>query len=364
MQKKSLIPFKIETLDPLGQGVSKISDQVTFVAKTLPGEEGEADLVRKRKQVGFANLIKVTKPSAIREKSACPHFWQCSGCHYLHTSYENEIQFKKETIQKIFREWPGFPLEIHPAPRRFDYRNRVQLHYDLKSGKLGFHRSQSSQVIEVPSCLLPLGPIRESLKLLYENQSWMKVAKGFKEPQGHVELYLKGNEVIQSWNKSYAEGGFTQVFSEMNEELKNWITKQFSNQDYKILDLFGGNGNISTPLRFLERLVVDYDSTEPSQGFLSQNLFDEKAVSHVQEKINFEPNLLIFDPPRSGVKNLEEWTQAFPAQTILYVSCDPHTLARDLKSLGQKYKLDKLSLFDFFPGTFHFETVAILSRAY
>lgn len=364
MQKKSLIPFKIETLDPLGQGVSKLSDQITFIAKTLPGEEGEADVIRQRKQVRFANLIKVTKPSAIREKSPCSHFWQCSGCHYLHTSYENELHFKKESLKKIFRDWPDFPIEVHAAPRRFEYRNRVQLHYDLNAGKLGFHRSQSSQVIEVSSCLLPLSPIKEAIKALYENQSWMKKARNFKDREGHVELYLQNGEVIESWNKSYAEGGFTQVFEEMNESAKRWISEQFQGDKYKVLDLFGGNGNVSSSVKSESRLVVDYYTHKVSEGFFSQDLFSETAVKNVKAAISFTPDLLIFDPPRSGVKNLDEWTQAFPAEEILYVSCDPHTLARDLKSLGPKYKLKKLSLFDFFPSTFHFETVAILSRAY
>lgn len=364
MHKKSLIPFKIDSLDPLGQGVSKLSEQITFIAKTLPDEEGEAEVTRQRKQVRFAQLIKVTKPSPLREKSPCPHFWQCSGCHYLHTSYENELQFKKQTLQKIFRDWKDFPIELYSAPRRFDYRNRIQLHYDLRASKLGFHRSQSTHIIEVPSCLLPLTPIRDKVKALYENQAWMKKAMNTGERQGHVELYLREGEVVESWNKSYAEGGFTQVFSEMNESLKSWITKQFQDDTYKILDLFGGNGNLSSGLNYTERLVVDNYRENKDSSFFSQDLFDEKAVNRVMEKLSFDPTLLIFDPPRAGVKNLEEWTRAFPTEKILYVSCDPHTLARDLKSLGSAYRLDQLILFDFFPGTFHFETVAILSRAY
>ncbi len=364
MQKKSLIPFKIESLDPLGQGVSKLTDQITFIAKTLPDEEGEAEVIRQRKQVRFANLIKVTKPSKIREKSPCSHFWQCSGCHYLHANYENELNFKKLSLQKIFRDWPDFPIELRPAPRRFEYRNRIQLHYDLKISKLGFHRSQSSQIIEVPSCLLPLSPIKAKLAELYLNQSWIKKAQQIGKREGHVELYLKDGEVVESWNKSYAEGGFTQVFGEMNQLLKDWITEQFQKDSFKVLDLFGGNGNISSCLKYNERLVVDSYSEKVSGEFLTQDLFDEKAVTKVLEKIKFSPDLLVFDPPRAGVKNLEEWTQAFPTEKILYVSCDPHTLARDLKSVSSKYRLEHLALFDFFPGTFHFETVAILSRAY
>ncbi len=364
MHKKSLIPFKIETLDPMGQGVSKIGEQITFIAKTLPGEEGDAEVARKRKQVQFANLIKVTQPSSIREKSPCPHFWQCSGCHYLHTSYENELNFKKESLGKIFRDWPGQLIDLHPAPRRVDYRNRVQLHYDLNANKLGFHKSQSTKIIEVPSCLLPLGPIREQIKNLYQNESWIKLASRTGEKEGHVELYLKDNEVSLAWNKSYAEGGFTQVYSEMNELMKAWIPQQFHKDSYEVLDLFGGNGNISSSLKYKKRFVVDYYNKPTEAEFLSQDLFHENAVATVKSALNFVPNLLIFDPPRSGVKNLEEWTQAFNPETILYVSCDPHTLARDLKSLGNKYKLEKLNLFDFFPSTFHFETVAILSRAY
>lgn len=364
MQKKSLIPFKIETLDPLGQGVCKLTDQITFIAKTLPGEEGEASLVRQRKQVRFANLIKVTKPSAIREKSLCAHFWQCSGCHYLHTSYENEMEFKKDTLQRIFREWPGQSIDSFAAPRRFEYRNRMQLHYDLSLKMIGLHRSQSSEIIEVPGCLLPRGPLKEKLLELYKDQSWIKKAKLTGEKQGHVEIYLKNNEVRENWNKAYAEGGFTQVYEEMNHKCKDWISQQFQSHTYNILDLFGGNGNISAPLSFDKRLVVDYYKQPTTPGFFHQDLFSDEAVKNIQSEISFGPNLLIVDPPRSGVKNLEQWVQAFKPETILYVSCDPHTLARDLRSVKENYKITKLALFDFFPGTFHFETVVILSRAY
>ena len=234
MQKKSLIPFKIESLDPMGQGVSKLTDQITFIAKTLPGEEGEANLIRSRKQVRFADLIKVTTPSPLREKSPCPHFWQCSGCHYLQTNYDQEMIFKKETVQKIFREWPELNIEVHKAPRRFEYRNRIQFHYDLSLRKLGFHRSQSAQIIEVPHCLLPLSPIKAAVKALYENEAWIKKAKKTGDKQGHVELYLSGDEVKESWNRSYAQGGFTQVFEEMNLACKAWISEQYQEDKYKI----------------------------------------------------------------------------------------------------------------------------------
>jgi len=150
----------------------------------------------------------------------------------------------------------------------------------------------------------------------------------------------------------------------MNLACKAWISEQYQEDKYKILDLFGGNGNLSSPFKYDQRLVVDTYSNTFNEEFFSQDLFDESAVHKVMDRIKFEPNLLIVDPPRAGVKNLEQWVQAFPANQILYVSCDPHTLARDLRSIKDKYQIEKLALFDFFPGTFHFETVAILRRAY
>ena len=120
-------------MDPLGQGVSKVTDKIVFIPGTLPGEEGHAEILKESKGVAFAKIISISKRSPQRIEPECPHFSECNGCHYLHTDYSSELEFKKKSLEKDFQKFKNLPpLEIFEAPSRLNYRNRVQLHYHKK----------------------------------------------------------------------------------------------------------------------------------------------------------------------------------------------------------------------------------------
>jgi 23S rRNA (uracil1939-C5)-methyltransferase len=363
MRQNRPVPFKITSLDSLGQGVSKIGERITFIPKTLPGEEGEAVIHSEKKGVAFATLSSLTQKSPARIQPACPHFSNCPSCHFLHTSYEQEIMSKRENFLKLFRNLPLPELHIVPAPERLGYRNRIQLHYDTKARKLGMLNPRSSEIIPIPSCLIGEKHVQAKLKDLYHGDQWLNfVPKN--SFRGHVEIYQKEHETILSWNQEYASGGFTQVYQEMNNLLQVELAQWFGSENQAVLDLFAGNGNLTNSLPYSSRLCVDIYTELKSSEFISLSLYDKNALKLVtaqMKKKQFQAETLILDPPRSGLNNLAEWLEEIQPRRVAYVSCDPHTMVRDLQKISG-YHLNRAVLLDFFPSTFHFESLIFLER--
>lgn len=363
MAKLRMIPFKISGMDGLGQGVSKETDKITFIPKTLPGETGEAEVLAEKKGVAFAAMAQLREPSPRRITPVCPHFSQCPSCHYLHANYDDELSFKQAALERLFFKIPHPPIKVSGAPKRVGYRNRIQLHYDARKKLLGMLDAKNHSIAPIPGCLIASPLVTEALKNLYQSEQWLEQIKT-QPAQGHVEIYERNGLAQLSWNRPYAEGGFTQVFEEMNQLMKNRIGNWAQSLPiFSVLDLFAGNGNISDKLNYSNRLCVDNYSKTPEGDFLSQDLYAEDALKKVQRhwKAKGDQTCLILDPPRSGLKNLNQWLEALEPQFVVYVSCDPNTLARDLAGVSN-YVIDGLELLDFFPSTFHYETLVFLSR--
>lgn len=365
---KDEIPFLVERMDPLGQGVSKITDKVTFVPKTLPGEKGKAQVYKsKGKSVQFAQLLSVETESPRRVSPECNHFNDCSGCRYLHTDYQYECELKKAAYSHFFKDFiDQADIAFHPAPKRHSYRNRVQLHYDKFSGSLGLVNGE--KIIQTPDCLLPNEKVKELVDKLYQDQHWLEITK--REPEsGHIEVSESGYHL----NKNYAFGGFTQVFAEMNEMASQAIFKAYD-ADMKgfVVDLFGGNGNLTKNLNS-PTLVLDAigsnDSMKSHQEFFEFNVYNKWAMKRLDKLlqkpryIDKECDWLILDPPRSGLKTLSKFVDVFSPKKISYLSCDPLTQVRDLKVISEsKWKIESVEFFDFFPGTHHLESLVHLVK--
>jgi len=367
MNQNCLIPFKITSIDSLGQGVSKISDKVTFIPKTSIGDEGEAQILAQKKGVIFAKIHELTVPSSKRVQPECPHFDSCQSCHFLHVSYDEEIEAKTNSLRKLFEKLSPPEIQVIRSPIRLNYRNRIQLHYNSLQKKLGYIDRNQNEIIPVSNCKIANSEITRVLKSLFENDSWLKLIPKGAPVKGHLEIYQKSSDINPEifWNKPYAEGGFTQVFPEMNLKLKKIISEKFSKYSTtKVLDLFAGDGNLSNSLPFEKRICVDQYPNNPGPEFISLNLYHPKALSKVKgiiQSLAFNPDLLLLDPPRSGFKELNSWSSELNPSKIIYVSCDPHTLVRDLFILNQ-FKITELFLLDFFPSTYHFETMVFLER--
>jgi 23S rRNA (uracil1939-C5)-methyltransferase len=359
--------FTIQHIDALGQGVSKDQGKVTFIAKTLPGEEVIARIYRsKGKVVQFAHLEEIVRPSPLRQQALCPHYSQCGGCDFLHTDYKTESQLKFEAYSRdLLKQFNATPILTIPAEKRLGYRNRIQLHYDLKTSKLGFFQKAGHQIVQAPECLIGTKSLQTGLKELYRDKHWKTLLQD-RPRSGHIEIYQRDEMIKTSINSPYASGGFTQVNRDMNKKLKDFLHEMIHRvSPKKILDLFGGDGNLSAEAE-VETIVVDgFESKKswpPHQTFFKANLFKDKDLEKLTRHIAPASGMLLMvDPPRSGFKGLNEVTNHFSPEYLIYVSCHIHTMIRDLKSI-QNFRPESFHLFDLFPATHHLECVAILRK--
>ncbi len=347
----------------MGQGVSREGKSVTFIAGTLPGETGRAVVFKKSKGVQFARLESLEKLADNRCDPVCPHFKICPGCHYLHTDYASELQYKQSALARHLTHLgiSEESIELVPAPRRMAYRNRVQLHYRHKY--IGMLDPVRNQVMEIPHCQILREELQPAFNTLYEDKSWTKEHAG----HGHCELYLRSGEVSERWNTDYSHGGFSQVFDEMNWELQSRVQKLLDGLSAgSVLDLFSGRGNLSNEFsaRGGARVLVDSyggDNSKVSEDFIKLDLYGEDALKlFVRRSGKKKFDTMLVDPPRRGFPDLDKWVKKIKPKHLLYVSCNPASLARDLRSLSSKHKLGEVQLLDLFPATYHFETLVLL----
>lgn len=355
MNKK--VPFKIEYIDNLGQGVSKINGKITIVPKSLPGEEGTSVVNLEKPKIEFTTLSDIHIESPKRIVPECIHYNDCQGCHYLHTNYENERELKKQSYARMFKRWcPVDDIKYIKANERLAYRNRVQLHYDLHNSRIGFINSDS--ITQVPNCQIATPKIQEKIKSLYQNDDWLKMKLG--KEVGHIEIYQKEDEIVVTKNLPYAVGGFSQVNQSMNQLLIKEVLSKKPEKSSFILDLFGGSGNLTRHLT-QETLVVDsYPSPphlEAHQEFLNLNIYSKNALKDLKRHIDKPIDWLILDPPRSGLKNLNQFLDVLSPLEVTYVSCGPQNQVRDLSNLPKNYTIKEVTFVDLFPSTYHLETI-------
>lgn len=357
------IEFEIEHIDPLGQGVSKLGDKVAFIAGTLPGESGTAEVYKRAKGVQFARLRSLSQSADNRTDPGCPHFSSCPGCQFLHTDYGSELAYKKATLVRYLATLgiTEEDIEVVPAPRRDHYRNRLQLHYRHKY--IGLLDTASNQVLEIPHCRILRPELQDEFDRLYQGD-WSEQHSG----HGHCEIYFRDGEVSVQWDGDYAHGGFSQVFEEMNVELQQRVQLLLkTSAAATLLDLFSGAGNLSD--QFVasggKRVLVDSQvqvNSEPSANNLHQmDLYAEGTLTNFARKVDYSSfDALLLDPPRRGFEGLDLWLKKFKPKHLIYVSCNPASLARDLRSLSSRFRIRSLQLLDLFPGTAHFETLLML----
>lgn len=360
------VEFAIEQMDAMGQGVAHVDGKPCFIPKTLPGEQGQATIVRASKGVLFARMDELAVTADNRIEPECPHFSRCPGCHFLHTDYSSELQYKRGALaDHLKRLAVALPeIDVLPAPERLGYRNRMQLHYRHKY--IGLIDPVADSVLEIPGCPIIEEPLRESFDDLYRDRSWAADREG----QGHCELYLTEEGVSVQWDKPYAHGGFTQVNRAMNQALREAVLSQLGDAPVgSLLDLFSGEGNLSDlaleKYPDMERVMVDFAPDRvkgEALSFVHLDLFSDTALRTFRARCKRERfDVLLVDPPRKGFPDLQQWVKAFKPEKLVYVSCNAATLVRDLQSLGDRARIDQVALIDLFPGTYHYETLVTVT---
>jgi 23S rRNA (uracil1939-C5)-methyltransferase len=411
--------------------------KAVFVPFVLPGERVDATLRDEKPGFARARLNRVLQPAPERIEPGCPHFGQCGGCQYQHTSYEHQLQVKSEIVRENLRrlakmEFDG-EIQVHPS-QPWNYRNRTRMRVRTQPEfVVGYNRFASHALLPVSQCPISSPLINRALTAIWRLGEAGKVPSGVTEieffanaedselllevtlaPQPSRELRAVadfagalrqefpavvgvvpfkpaanasvvridvpkvmtadfGSDflVYRTRDVSYrvSSGSFFQTNRFMIDEMVSLVTADRAGGF--ALDLYAGVGLFSLPLSQNFRQVAAVESAHFSFHDLQANspssltgyrVAVDKFLAYVPIETRFD--YVVVDPPRGGLGEKVALVLAgLKAPQITYVSCDPATLARDLRALTQAgYRLRQIHFLDLFPQTFHIETVALLER--
>jgi 23S rRNA (uracil1939-C5)-methyltransferase len=374
------LSLHIEKLIPGGNGMARHEGRVVFVPGVLPGEDVTVEILEAKKDFARARLVSVEKASPERVTPPCGLADTCGGCDWLHIDPAAQARLKidlaRESLQRMGGfDWPGLTIETG-AP--LGYRNRVQVHID-RSGAAGFLGRGGHDFIPVKECpvahpaLAPLftkgaRPGREDRFLAYghdDAEGAPRLAREDETPDAEITVHVLDRDI------RFPVRGFFQSNLEMTQRLIPYALDGLSGQT--ALDLYSGVGLFGAFLRDHFEHVVCVEFNRHALAYARKNVGEKGAfVTEALEKVVGNPGgnpldrlsaqAAVIDPPREGLdKAVRAWLCEKPVPKLVYVSCNPVTLARDLKDLlAGPYGLEDLRLFDFYPQTSHIEAVARL----
>lgn len=370
------ISIRIERLASGGAGVGRVDGFVVFVPFTAPGDLCLARIEKIHRKYAEAKWVKIVEPGSERVEPKCSVYGRCGGCSWQQVSYSEQLKQKQAIVEKALS-----PLnlsaeiiqEIVSSPRIWNYRNRVQ--FRALPNQLGFFQRKSNEIVDIQNCIIAEESINDEIPRLKQKARDLKPGKKFK-----VELSLQEDgSVMESYNKEHGQDvGFSQVNRFQNKNLVGFVCKQTElTMPEVIYDLYSGSGNFTFALGkahpYVSIMACELNKQAVSKGI-------EKSIKHdLQDRIRFAamdvyefltkvevgpPDLVILDPPRGGCQNkvLEALVDIQP-KMLIYVSCHPMTMARDLKVLQQStcFTVKSVQAFDMFPHCDHVEVVSVLT---
>lgn len=396
--------LRIEKLDHKGRGIGHFDGKVFFVENALPGEVVEVEETSSKAGYSEANVLNYIEKSDQRAKSKCSICEECGGCHLRHMSYDDGIEFKKNKVKEILAKYADLAPEITAikSKNRDFYRNKIELH--VHEGVYGFYKKGSHDIVECDRCLNAeeaINVVLRSTNLLHMNEGKITIKcnyngeiiliiESLEKPQIEIErlrekvklvgIILNGEtifgadhfiEIIDGLLFKETYDSFFQINREINENLFNIIRENVPENSI-VLDMCCGVGTLSLVAAKKAKTVYGIEIVENSikDALINSKMNKIENVNFILgdaftaiDKIQDQIDSIIIDPPRSGLT-----TEAISSilsmnpERVIYVSCDPVTLARDLKGLSEKYSVEKVYLLDMFPYTYHVESVCILKR--
>lgn len=392
---------KIDRLDNFGRGIGKVDNIVTFVPYTLPNEEVEVKITKSKKKYNEGKCLKIYQTSSERKDSFCPYFKKCGGCSLQHMSYNEAILFKKEKITSILKKNKlNFPkVSIKETNKTKYYRNKISL--KIIEGQIGFYENETHNLVPIDKCYIAEKSINYCLEELKRkklsdgeiiirtnhNDELLIIFNGdysFTRNDFSKNLKIAGivinertvfgeNFLMTRINNAlfrYSYDSFFQVNNEVAEYIFAYIKNKINGGI--VLDLYCGVGTLTIMASFHAKKVY---GVEIVQNAVKNALINSKInrrdniyfmlgdVAQTINKINENFDLIIVDPPRKGLDKITlDYLINSDAKDIIYVSCDPITLGRDLHILAEKYIIKEVNAFDMFPYTYHVESVVLLQR--
>ena len=407
-----------------GAFLARVEGKAVFVPLALPGEQARVRVVEEKRGYATAEVEEIVTASAERVAPACKHFGACGGCQYQHAEYKAQLEMKQTILRETLeRGGVRAPDEIAVlAGDPWAYRNRIRLAFDAE-GRVGYRGRRSHAVIAIEECPIAapllvraaLGaaelfrrfavPSRPAeLSLFCDAAEDSMLASVFTDGAARVPLTdyfdalspqipsLRGVELVevhQSLPRTIARtgaesiayraagfdyrvdhGAFFQVNRWLLDELVERVTEGLHGG--QAWDLFAGVGLFARKLAEQFERVIAVESAPAAMAGLKHNLDGTNATAVRATTLEFlrgaakgeRPDVIVVDPPRTGLDaETTELLGRIGAPEMVYVSCDPATLARDLRALvGAGYAIERVTLADLFPQTFHLETVVKLQR--
>jgi tRNA/tmRNA/rRNA uracil-C5-methylase (TrmA/RlmC/RlmD family) len=404
-EEPKTLEVRIERLLPGGVGLAHADGLTLFVSLAAPGDVARVAIDRMSGKVGFASILEIVEPSPVRIEPPCPYFGLCGGCDFQQLGYEAQLDAKVEIIRDCLHRIAKIELPpdipIHASPKPWQYRARATWQFDRSTNRLGYFIRGSNDVCDVEYCAVLVPELQQTLEQLRKEIPSGQLPKHIDAVAGDagVSVAVRNAEVaganapiisrrIGSETYHFSAEGFFQINHDLLEPLIEVSLRDAPGKT--AVDLYCGVGLFTLPMARRFKRVIGVEANPLATDFARRNLAHRSptvrkgAESHAtnsvgtteivtarvgdwlrQHSTSLGPvDFLLLDPPRTGAENKDiAGIIALRPTQVSYVSCDPATLARDLKKLvAAGYSLDSVTAFDMFPQTHHVETVARLSR--
>jgi len=402
-EPEDLVEVVIERILPGGLGLAHVDGRTIFVSLSARGDRLRVKIERVKGNVAFASVNEILEPSSVRIEPPCPYFGRCGGCDFQQMNYASQLDAKAEMIRDCLRRIGGIEhlpeFSITPAPNEWHYRSRAQWQYDAVQRQLGYFESGSRRVCDVAECAVLAPELQSTLSSLREQMEQGTLpddARDFRAVIGDSEVSISGgvrSPTVREGNRIQTPVDITRTiageryrlnaesFFQTNADLLPQLIEAALDdaRGERALELYCGVGLLTLPLarKFTSVVGVESDSaavkfaqSSLSLAGLSNTKIAREDVgtwlaSNEQNLRSDSPDFLLLDPPRTGAESrVITGILGCKPKRICYVSCDPATLARDLKKLiAGGYSLKSVVAFDMFPQTHHVETVVQLVSA-
>lgn len=397
---------EIEKLDHQARGIAHINDKIVFIENSLPSEKVKIKIVKENKKIMEAIVTDYITKSKDRIESSCPYYKECGGCDLLHLSYEKQLIYKENKIKEIMTKYAdineNLVNSIVSSPDQYNYRNKVTLKVN---NKVGYYKKKSYDIVEIENCLIANAKINQTIQEIktvnIPSSINELVIRSINETDISLTIYLQkrdnienfvnklskkidsikvvfNNRVIKETGKSniigrlekynyqMSQNAFFQINTEQTINLYNKIKEYVKECNAPTtLDLYCGTGTIGIYVsEYASKVIgveinpeaIDNAKINADNNNINNIEFFAGDAKAILNKNNYDADLVIIDPPRSGldIEVINDILKIDPSD-IIYVSCDPITLARDLKIFKDKYEIVEITPFDMFPNTYHVE---------
>ena len=383
-----LLHLTLEGMGRFGETLASVEGRAVSVFGGIPGERVTAEVVRRGRGHTAARVTEVLEPSPHRVTPPCPYFWPCTGCQWQHISYDHQLELKRRIVQADLAASPALAdVEVRPtlpSPQSYGYRNHARMTVGPR-GTLGFVNRTTRRFLQVERCMLMDPWINDAIGGLQGHAAettQLSVRYGVNTGQWLVQPRLVDPGVtFPTGQKHYEEAllgrsfrvaspSFFQVNTPQAEAMVRLVERELGSTGADLLvDAYAGVATFAVLLAPSYRRVVAIEESaaavrdgEANAAGLSNVTFRQGRTETVLASLEETPDAVILDPPRAGChpRAIEALNRLVPPR-VVYVSCEPETLARDLALLtAGPYRVEQVQPIDLFPQTHHIECIATL----